>query len=151
MAVTGAILAVSSLAATTANIVGTQKNIKEQKTARDIQQRSAAIENNRQTRLARQEQLKEEANVEQIQVAQGARANSAVSGAIGSLGTQTASNIGAGNTRLAGQIGVNDALARGAQDLATFSNIASGFNFVGDAATISAKTGLFRQKPKLTA
>jgi hypothetical protein len=68
----------------------------------------------------------------------GVGSSSSLAGSTGALATQTAANIGAANTQLAGDFGINRALSEGAKTAGqwnTYSSIASiGSQFAGFAS-----------------
>lgn len=128
MAVTGAIAAVGSALASG---ISAHQQASAQKKAARAQRRSAEMENARRARRAIAERRMREAELLQAGASEGIRSSSAIQGAVGSLRTQTAANIGHANTQLAGDMIANRALVRGARRAATFDSIASGMNAIG--------------------
>lgn len=113
------------------------QNDAQKKEAR-AQRRTAELENVRQARRAVAAQRLQAAEIEQAAASEGVRSSSGVAGAVGSLQTQTASNIGAANTRLAGQVAANRALVTGARRARRFNTAGDVFAGIG---AISQTTG----------
>ena len=128
--------AVASIAGGVASHKQAQATNKAQEKQGRIERRIAAIENARRARRAVAEQRVQRASLE-AQAANsdtGMESSSAVRGAVGSLATQTASNIGASNTRLAASFAAQRAGERGAERAATFGTYANMFNSISDIA-----------------
>lgn len=102
-----------------------------QKDAARMQQASARIENMHKARRAVAARRLQQAEMIQATETMGARTSSAMTGAVGSLSSQTASEIGRANTKLASDIGVNNILIRGAERSAKFNTWAGVFNAAG--------------------
>ncbi len=127
--------AVAAVGGTAASIASTNAQRKAQKKEGKIQRRVAEIENVRQARRAVAQRRVQQANlIAQSQVSNQTGSNSAVQGAVGSLSTQTAANIGASNTRLAGDLARFHVLSQGARTAGRFNNIAAGFGGLGNLA-----------------
>lgn len=122
-----AAIAVSTIG-TIAQTAASFKQLEADEKENRIRRRVAEIENVRNSRRAVQARLRQQADILASQESTGTNTNSAVSGAVGSIGTQTAANVGLQNTRLAGDIAANQKSLRGARQagrLSTISNVAS--------------------------
>lgn len=93
--------------------------------AASIERAQARIDNNRRARLAIKATRIQTGQIEATTQNENTGSNSAVTGAIGSLRTQTASNIGAANTQLSAQLGISAALQQGRSDFVKHSGRAS--------------------------
>jgi len=102
-----------------------------------IERRIAAIENARRARRAIAERRVQQADIQAQAANSGTNmeSSSAIRGAVGSLTTQTAANIGAARTRAAASFASQRAGERGAQQAATFGTYANMFNSLGNIAT----------------
>ena len=116
---------------------------KAQKEQGQIERRMAEIENARQARraIAARRTQQAEIQAQSANTGTGLESSSAVRGAVGSLTTQTAANIGAASTRAAGSWAYQRAGERGAQRSMKASNIASTFGAVSDIAGAYATFG----------
>jgi len=109
--------------------------LKAQEKEGDIQRRVADIESQRRARRAvAARRIQQGEIIAQERSFGQTTTNSAVQGAVGSLTTQAAANIGAANTRLAAQSARFSVLQRGAQRAGKFNNIAAGLGVLGSAA-----------------
>ena len=147
MAVTSAVIAVGSAFATHK---GVQAQRKAQKREANVQRRMAEIENVKRARRAIAQRRIQEAELIQAGVSEGIRNSSGISGAVGSLRTQTASNIGAANTQLAGSIAANRALLRGARQAGNWGTVASAFNAAGGVVSTGINAGWWGNRDKGT-
>jgi len=119
---------VTAIAGVFAGYKGVQAQNQAQERAAKIQNRQASLENQRRARRAVAQRRIMQADMIQSTETMGARSSSALQGAVGSLQTQTAANIGAANTQLAGDIGMNRALIHGARNAAQWDTIGGVFN-----------------------
>lgn len=119
---------VTAVAGTFATYKGQQAQNEAQEKARKFDNRKAQIENARRARRAVAERRMMQAELIQNTETMGARNSSSTLGQVGSLQTQTAANIGAANTQLAGDWGINHALTMGARTAAKWDTVAGGFN-----------------------
>ncbi len=131
--------AITALVGAGATMKAQQAQNEAQEKAAKIQQRQAALENERRARRAIAERRMVQAELIQNTATMDARGSSAMSGAVGSLSTQTAANIGAARTNLAGDVGINRALISGARTAARWNTVAG----VADAATSIMDTPQF--------
>lgn len=121
MATVGAVFSVIS--AGVANKERKRAN-KEQREAQRTERRAAQVESVRRSRRAIAARRVQQAElISQSQVNGQTGTNSAVSGAVGSLSTQTAANIGAANTQLAANLNQSRSLSRSSQALASARTI----------------------------
>lgn len=130
----GLIAAIGLIGATITSAAATAAQVEAQEEAQKAEQRRGSIENTRRSRRAVAQRRVQEAELLQAQATQGARTNSAISGAVGSLGSQTAQSIGASNTQFAAQTNISDTLASGARRALGF-NIGS--QIFGAASSLS--------------
>lgn len=137
----------SSVASGAATYVGQQKADDKTKKAQRFERRKAELENAKNARRAIAQRRIQQADILASNEATGTRSNSAVSGAVGSLTTQTAANTGFANTGLAGSIGVNSSLRAANRQTAIFGNIAQGFDVASQAFTLGALGNFNKPKP----
>ncbi len=119
----------------------------ERKTA-DIQNRSAELENQRNARRAIAQRRVQQSELIAAAQVSNTGANSAVAGAVGSLTTQTAANIGFASQQLAADRASQYQLFRGAKKAGrhmTNAGIASG---VGQLAMLGLSMGMGSPKPQ---
>lgn len=133
-----------------AQFVATQSQVKAQKKEARIQRAISQIEANRRARRAVAERRIQQAELLAQANASNQGVNSAVSGAVGSLSTQTAANIGAANTRLAAETFQNNVLLRGARRASLFGTIASGAGALSSVAGTAAQLRPTRQAASST-
>lgn len=95
------------------NIKAQKAEKKANKRANRIQQRTAELENQRNARRAIAQRRIQQAELISSAQSTNVGSNSSVTGAVGSLQTQTAANIGFANTQLAGQVATSNVLLRG--------------------------------------
>lgn len=131
------IAAIAAVVGTGATMMATKASNEAQEQASKIQQRQAALENSRRARRAVAERRMMQAELIQNSATQDARTSSSMSGATGSLSTQTAANIGAANTWLAGDVGMNKALISGARTAARWNTVAGVASAAGSIAGTS--------------
>lgn len=135
MAATTAIIsAVSTTADAVAGNKAAKANNKAQRRSAAIERASAQIENVRRARRAVAARRLQEAELIQAGATEGLRSSSGISGAVGSLRTQTASNIGAANTQLGAQVGISRTLQRGATLAARYGTLSNTFGAIGQAS-----------------
>ena len=152
VAIAGYIAAGAAVVGTYANYKSTQESNQAQEKAAKIQTRQASLENARRARRAVAERRMLQAEFIQNTASMDARSSSSMSGAVGSLSTQTAANIGAASTNLAGDIGINRALISGARSAAQWNTIAGAADAFGSIAStpqFGAKIDQFGQKAYL--
>jgi ABC-type sugar transport system ATPase subunit len=141
MGVSAAVAATAAVVSSVATMQAQKAQNQAQEKAAKIQQRQAALETQRRARRAVAERRILQAEMQQSAFAQNQGGNSALSGAVGSLQTQTAANIGAARTNLAGEIGMNRALISGARSAARWNTVAG----VASAVSSVASTPQFGQ------
>jgi len=134
---------VAAVGSTITTVAATQAQAKAQKKAARFNRRNAALNQARAARQTIEESRRQRAALIQAGVGLGTRGNSAISGAVGSLATQTAANIGASNTNLAAGLGINRALIQGERQASRLNNIGQGFDLLGSVAGV--KMGIDRQ------
>jgi hypothetical protein len=144
MGITAAVFAV---AGTAMQYKAAQAQNKAQDRAAKMERRAAEIENVRRARRGVAERRIQQAEILQGAAATGMRGSSAVSGAVGSLTTQTASSIGAANTQLAANIGANRALIKGAKTAGMYNTLGSLFQAGSGLASSGAFTKATPPKP----
>jgi len=122
-----------------AEVRSNREQVKTAKRRQQISKRVAELETVRRNRLAHQANLRQRAALLASQSSE-FRSDSGFQGAVGSLNTQTAANVGAANTVAAGDFAQNRAIVRRAENVgrfqaasAAFGAIASGANMVGTA------------------
>lgn len=140
------VTAAAAVGSTVASIRATNAQVAAQKKEARIQQRVSQIESVRRARRAVAQRRIQEAELLQAGATEGARTSSSISGAVGSLRTQTGANIGAANTRLAGDIAANRALITGANKARVFGNQADLFSGIGGIAQASGSLISQRQQ-----
>jgi len=137
-------LLVTAVTASVAGAAYQQKAQKEQKKAAKeqgrIERRIAEINNARAARraIAARRQMTAEITAQSANSGTGLEFSSAVRGAVGSLVTQTASNVGAANTNTAASFAYQRAGERGLDRAGRASRYASTFEAVGDIASFGA-------------
>lgn len=135
-AIISAIAAVGSGVA--ANRSASAQN-KAQKRAGALERAQAQVEHNRNVRRAIAARRLQQAQLIQAGQTEGLSFSSSISGAVGSLTTQTASNIGTASSILGAQLGQSRALQRGASRAARFGTISNTLGSIGQASgTISS-------------
>lgn len=135
MGVSAAIAAGAAVVGSLATAKAQSEQNKAQEKAAKIQERQAALETQRRARRAVAERRILQGEMQQAAFAQNQGGNSSLSGAVGSLQTQTAANIGAARTNLAGEIGMNRALIAGARSAARWDTVAGVASAVGSIAS----------------
>jgi Flp pilus assembly protein TadB len=123
---------------------------KSNKKANRLERTTAEIENQRNARRAIAARRLQQAELIQAAQSSNVGANSSVSGAVGSLTTQTASNIGFANTQLAGQVATSNVLLRGQSKALKHNTRAAGLSLFGQGIGMAGSSGLFT-KPAGTA
>lgn len=135
MAVTASVVAATAaVGSAVMQTQATKATNRAQERAARIQQRQAELETRRRSRRAIAGQRIARAEMIQATETMGARGSSSLAGATGSLITQTASNIGAAQSSLAADIGINRSLMRGARQAAKYNTYAGAFDVVGSIA-----------------
>jgi len=130
-------LAVTALAGIGSAVMQQKAQKEERKAAKEqgrIERRIAEINNARAARraIAARRQQSAEIQAASANSGTGLESSSAVRGAVGSLVTQTASNIGAANTNTAASFAYQRAGERGADRAARASRYASTFGTIAD-------------------
>ncbi len=146
-----AVALAGSTYATVQQAEGAKEQRKENKKKNLIDQRSAEIENQRNARRAIAARRVQAAELTAAGQPGQVRSNSAMQGAIGSLTTQTASNIGFANTMLGAQVASSNAYIRGQNAVSKANSRAAWGNLVSDAGMMMASYGSSTMKPKPTA
>lgn len=132
MGATAAIVgAVGAVAGAGASVAAASAQNKAQKKAASFERARAGVNRQREIRRAIAARRLQEAEFIQAGETQGGGTNSAIAGAVGSLRTQTAANIGLTNTNFATSIAQSKALQRGATRSTRFQNIGSAFDAAG--------------------
>jgi hypothetical protein len=126
---------VTAVAGTAASMQAQAKTNEAQEKARKMQNAGARIEAMHRARRAVAERRMMQAELQQMGETQGARSSSAITGAAGSLSTQTAANIGFMNTQVATDWGINTALTRGARSAARWDTVSGAFNVANSVVT----------------
>ena len=130
-----AIAAVTAVASTGASVVASQKQQKAEKKARSTERQTAAIENARRVRRAIAERRIRQAEIISAAENQGVGIQSSSPiGAVGALGSDTASQIGGLNTLVAGNQLTSDFRFQGAKQFAKYQGIS---NILGTASQLS--------------
>lgn len=123
-----AIAAFGALAVSTGlSFVAAQKARKAEEKRFEIEQRTAEVDRARRVRRAIADARIQRAEIEASAAAQTQGTNTAVSGALGSLQTDTAGNIGAFNTQFAGQTFAAETVSRSNRAVANLQSFASLF------------------------
>lgn len=107
-----------------------------QEKAAEFDRAGARIEAQRQNRKAIADRRVRQAELIAQSQAQNTGGNSAVSGAVGSLSSDTASEIGSANTALAVQLGQSRLLQRGTSEGVRLQNIAGGFDAIASGLSL---------------
>lgn len=126
---------IATVVSTGASVAATQEQVKAEKKRAKTQRRTQELARVKENRRAIAQRRVQEAEIIQGGEASGTRTNSAVSGAVGSLRSTTAGNIGFANTQFAGNTLASRQSERGMRNaarLGTFANVA------GTAASLFA-------------
>jgi len=117
-----------------------------------IERRIAAIENARQARRAVAARRVQQADIQAgaVNSGTGVENSSAVRGAVGSLTTQTAVNIGAATTRAAASFAQQKAAIMGARQSARYGTLANIFTGISDIASGVMTFDLAKKAPTNT-
>lgn len=135
MGVTAAVIAtVAGVGGAAASNKAAKEQNKANEKARGAEQRTNALENARRTRQAIAERRIREAETVQLGFNTGISQSSNIEGARGALVSDTAGNIGAFNTRIAGSQVQSEKILRGAQDFAKYQGYANTLGAVSSAA-----------------
>jgi len=115
MGIEAAVFGLASIAGKVAESKQQKRAAKKEKKAQRVQQAITEAQAQRERREAIQQQQQQQAQLANQGVLQGVGGSSGVQGGIGSIGTQTASNIGFQQGQLAGQQQISD-LSQSAAD-----------------------------------
>ena len=141
MAVTTAVIAsVSAVSSGVAGALSASAANKAQRKAGKLERAQAQINQNREIRRAIAAKRLQQAELLQGAEALGTRTNSAVSGAVGSLSTQTAANIGFSNTQFGTQRAQSTILQSGATRAARFGGVSSLFGGISSASSTLSRS-----------
>ena len=149
MAATAAIIsAVTATASLGASIAQSQATNKAQRDAASIERARAQIQNNREARRAIAARRIQESEIIAASQTQGTRTSSGVSGAVGSLRSDTASNIGAANTDLAASTAQSRILQSGATKATNLGAVAQTFQSASSLSRTVAQSPDLQNKIK---
>ena len=117
---------------TAASVIATEEQVKAAKKENRVRRRVASVERAKKARQRIAQRRVQEAEVIQSSEAQGNRSNSAVSGFVGGLRSDTAGAIGLDSTQFAGDVLANRTRLRGIRRAGTFGTIANVANTASD-------------------
>ena len=143
------VAAVAAVGSAVSSRQSAKKTFEAEEKARDIEIRGAEIDRARRARRAIAAARIQQAEIIAATQTQNQGGNSAVIGAVGSLSTQTAANIGAGNTQLATSIASSGRRLLGANQARRLNDVAGGFQAIGSIAKTFIAAGGRGPKPIL--